>query len=467
MSTRHRILVVTAGLNQTSGSSNSYQEALMDGLTARGHSLASLSLAEIKSSPGLSWEKTSGQITRYQIFNGGLYPGRYGHGGVGTTNPQRDIAGTPGLADLVLEIIQRERPEVVHIQSFFGLPLELVARIRALGAKTLYTAHDYFPLCATAHLFRPDASPCRLAIADMDCVSCCRQALPFRAFWFATLLERAAERNPPGRWLYRLRNLTTRAARRLNQSRTDNRPYVQRAQAAAHALHAVDLVQAISSVQAVEFQRIAGPLANLRILPVVSPGLVRRTPVERPATPGRPLVVAALNINGIYKGAGLIRELALRLQATGVRWELHLYGPNRLDLDLPTVHQHGRYHVTDLDRIAAHADLCLMPSIWSETLGFVGLEMMARGTPLVVSRQSGASEYVNSDVSGIIFDAAKPDDLFQRMARLIDQPELVAELRTGLNRQLSAGADGVRPIRTFSEHLTEMESLFSELAHRG
>lgn len=463
MSQRQRILVVTAGLNRNPGAANSYQEALMEALAAQGHAVASVAMAETRIRPGVSFDYRPGPIGHYRIYNGGVYPAIYGQGGVGTINPTRDQAASPALDAALRTIVDRERPTLVSVQSFFGLPFSCLQTLRASGARVVFTAHDYFPLCTTAHLFRPEGSRCSRSVAELDCARCCEGTLPYRTFWLSAQLERVARNSPWPRPFYGLRNLLVRFVRKRRNAGANHEPYRERVRAAGAALRSLDAIQAISTVQAEELVRIAGPLPHLRILPVVPPSLRDRTPRLRPSGP-RPLRVVALNVNGDYKGAGLIRQLVRSLDEGRVPYELHLHGPNHLSLGSPQVREHGRYHARDLERIAAGADLCLVPSVWSETLGFVGLEMMARGVPLIVSRQAGVSEWVTDGVNGLTFDATRPADLTALITALVNSPARVDSLNVALANELSGRRpSAARKLQTFPEHLSDLERFWTEV----
>jgi glycosyltransferase involved in cell wall biosynthesis len=118
------------------------------------------------------------------------------------------------------------------------------------------------------------------------------------------------------------------------------------------------------------------------------------------------------------------------------------------------VSYHGHDDHADLDEIAATADFCIIPSLCDETLGFTGLEMLARGVPLIVSDRAGASEFIESGVNGFLFDPASAEELLQIIRQLHHDTTLVKYVQ-------SPGRNCTKKIESFSEHVTEMEALFS------
>jgi len=83
------------------------------------------------------------------------------------------------------------------------------------------------------------------------------------------------------------------------------------------------------------------------------------------------------------------------------------------------------------------ADVTLMPT-WSDSFGFVGLESLACGTPLVTTRYAGVSELVEPGIAGhIVSSPAAADPIVEALR---------SEFETGIPERRSAGiAESVRP----------------------
>ncbi len=92
------------------------------------------------------------------------------------------------------------------------------------------------------------------------------------------------------------------------------------------------------------------------------------------------------------------------------------------------------------------ADVCVMPS-YSESFGLVGLEAQACGCPVVAS-----------DVSGFLVAGDDPADYADRIARLLDDPELARQM--GRRGQLLAQRF------SWSRTADRLAELFSSLAER-
>ena len=455
-----KILFVTAGIVPAHGVSNSYQEALMEGLAARGHAVACLCTAGVKLRPGVSWACDQEEpYKRYTVFNGGVYPALYPQGGVGSRRPLRDIHSRSALRRAILKLVRAERPQVVSVQSLFGLPFDVVDEIRDDGIPVAFTAHDYFALCPTAHLFLPEAQPCRLSEDSLVCHKCCERSPSYNAFWLSNgldLLAKTCVARPMVQTnLWRLRNAVKQVDGWIPRPRNSKAYSVRRREAIEFLKH-VDVLHCISERQAKVFQEICGPLDNIHVLPLMPPTITSLAPVTRLQEEKRSVSFVALNVNGSYKGSKLLENAFRILANTMSGYELHIYGNFVPGPEIKSVFYHGRYQSSDLDQIAAQAGFCIVPSVWDETLCFVGLEMLARGVPLIASARAGVSEFVDEGQNGLVFDPSRDGSLHDAVLKVLQTPETFLRLR-------SPDSIPCPRIKTFKEHVAQMSTLLEKV----
>lgn len=80
-----------------------------------------------------------------------------------------------------------------------------------------------------------------------------------------------------------------------------------------------------------------------------------------------------------------------------------------------------------LSKAFASADVFLMPSD-SETLGFVVLESMASGVPVIGVKAGGVSDLIDDGVTGYLVEAGDTDAFVDRLLRLKDDAARRAEM---------------------------------------
>ncbi|NOT29353.1 MAG: glycosyltransferase, partial [Planctomycetes bacterium] len=86
-------------------------------------------------------------------------------------NP-REALLVPELKSAFAAFLERERPEVVHFQHLIKLGIGLVEVARTRGLPTIYSAHDYYPICHRYTLLRPDLSLCDARADSRACARC-------------------------------------------------------------------------------------------------------------------------------------------------------------------------------------------------------------------------------------------------------------------------------------------------------
>jgi glycogen synthase len=105
----------------------------------------------------------------------------------------------------------------------------------------------------------------------------------------------------------------------------------------------------------------------------------------------------------------------------------------------------------DIARAYAMADVFVMPSV-SEPFGLVPVEAMLRGTPVIVSRQSGVSEVIRHCLKVDFWDS---EDLADKIVAVLDHPSLADDLsRAGLDE--AGRMDWSGPARRLLEIFAEV-----------
>jgi glycogen(starch) synthase len=105
----------------------------------------------------------------------------------------------------------------------------------------------------------------------------------------------------------------------------------------------------------------------------------------------------------------------------------------------------------DIARAYAMADVFVMPSV-SEPFGLVPVEAMLRGTPAIVSRQSGVSEVIRHCLK---VDFWNSEDLADKIVAVLDHPSLAETLSDAGLREASR-MDWTKPARRLLDVIAEV-----------
>lgn len=138
-------------------------------------------------------------------------------------------------------------------------------------------------------------------------------------------------------------------------------------------------------------------------------------------------------------------------------------GPDRARLEehfrgYPVIF-HGILKGSSLAAAYASSDLFLFPSTF-DTLGFVVLEAMASGLPVVTAGASGCSTSIDHGKSGYIYDPDHPDEAVEYVRMLT----LDEGLRSGMGR---AARERAREIGSWEANARDLLRIYQEAVRRS
>ena len=165
-----RILHYTLGFSPyRSGGLVKYANDLMQAQMKLGHLVVALypgGTSFLEKSCHVHWDKLYNGIRSFEMTNPLPVPLMYGVKAIeSATNSQNlDSYSFECLLDDV-------KPEVFHVHTLMGLPLEYLQIVHDLGIRIVYTSHDYFGLCPKVNFINQDGEVCLGASADR-CAVC-------------------------------------------------------------------------------------------------------------------------------------------------------------------------------------------------------------------------------------------------------------------------------------------------------
>jgi glycosyltransferase involved in cell wall biosynthesis len=272
-------------------------------------------------------------------------------------------------------------PDVVHIHQVDDP--ELIAHLRR-SAPVVMSAHGYIACTSGVHYFRPG--------------------------------EECDRAHGPGCWP----NLLLRGCAHTRRPQTLPAAYRQATRGLA-ALRGADL--AISYSTAMDRHLSTNSVARRAIVPLFSTMKPRsgsgHETRRRVVFGGR--VVAPKGVRVLIRAA---RDVDAEFVICGTGW--------RLDSMRSLARRHGveqRFHFRGwLDAAAlaqelAEASVVVVPSVWPEPFGLVGIEALASGRPVVASATGGIGDWLDDGVTGL---AVRPGDaagLARALEELLADPE--------------------------------------------
>ncbi|MCZ6598238.1 MAG: glycosyltransferase [Planctomycetota bacterium] len=428
-----------------------YTAALAAGLARRGHAVEVLAPRRAPDLPELSLrrEKRDG----------------YGVNWLTTNAAPRDpgeALDRPGVARVFGAFLARERPEVVHFHHLVKLGVGLVHEARARGIPTLYTAHDYYPICHRYTLLRPDLTCCDTLADSMACARC-DLALAFLDekeglgdYQMGALPEQLepSEREALEGLVAGRPEAAGFTSEELDAAH-DRRAELDRTR--ARAFDALDLLVSPSRFLADRLVQGGIPRERIEVLPngIDTTGLSGLDPVGS----GERVRFGFLGGLAKHKGAHVLIEAFRRLDEPA---ELSIWGYSS---DEPYVESlrasaseagalwHGSYERADLPSCLASVDVVVVPSIWVENHPIVIQEAFAAGRPVIASDLGALPESVRDGVDGLLVAPGDPETLARAMRRCVREDGMVAEL-----------ARGITPVADMADHADAVAELYERVS---
>jgi glycosyltransferase involved in cell wall biosynthesis len=468
-----------------------YAEDLMDRLAERGHEVSYFCSGRhypFTSGPRLKrWRR--GRVAMHEVINPPIITGL----DRGTRFPEADL-GEPRMEAAFERLLDRVRPDVVHIQELHGLPSSLIDLCAAAGVPTLMTLQDYFPLCTTLRLFDADGRICMRREVGADCVANnaqaptdfahsagatlqfdidrVRSALHVPEFVDFSLLAPAIGRAKRGLGALRQRDRAAavpapaREAAPAGPDPSLASAYQRRRDVNVERLGRVDRLVAQSPRVAEIYTTLGVSGERMQTLQFTLSHIERLTQRRLDAPPS-PVTFATLNgCTAPTKGSRVVRDALRALRAAGLdgRYRLLVFGVveraihDELEAD-PAVELRGQYERDELDGLLDEVDVGIMPSIWEEAFGYTGTEMVAKGIPLIANPLGGIVEYALEGETAWWNRSCSGEELGAIMAELIEQPQRVLDM----HRSTLAARD--RLVLPMDRHVDAIEALYADLRY--
>jgi glycosyltransferase involved in cell wall biosynthesis len=360
---------------------------------------------------------------------------------LGTTTPLLDIS-EPLTEAVFLDVVKKVRPQIIHFQELTGLPSSIIDRVKSMNIKTVFTVHDYYTLCPTLKLVKSDYTPCRITGTELaiECAKCCIDApanntnykVNHAIHYFLQDKPYKAPVSAVMEFARKFRRLFVPKAEE-NAVNTNNASpdYYQRRVENLKNLPKFDQLIAVSHKVAqvlsyyIELDNIVVVHGRLKHIELMT---AKRIQIKRPGK----IRFGLINVfSNILKGKTLVIELFEKILAGNYadKVEFIVFGwlsdKNKKQLKkYPFVKLQGLYKADNLDRILDESELHvgIVPSVWEEAYGFVGVEFIAKGIPVIGNNIGGIPEYVLEGETGWLNKSCTSTEMFRIIENLIKNP---------------------------------------------
>ncbi len=314
----------------------------------------------------------------------------------------------PFFHDTFRQLLHRCQADIVHFQHLVHLSARLIPCVAALGCPTVLSLHDFFFACHRVQLMDRDDRLCPGPQRGERCVSCLHDFAPAAAIrrrfgYMSQVLEVPRRAIVPSAFL----------AKRI----ADDFPSLR------------DRLQVIAP-------GLPLPPGSTPEKPSLSDGADRGRHLS--GSPRRSLRIVYVGVLQPHKGAHVLVEALTGLPTDRVHASFYGQEPasrqdyidrlRRAAAGL-SVQWAGVYDRAQLRAVLARHDVLVMPVIWEETFSLVVREALQAGLPVIAARRGALPEVIHAGRNGLLFEPENAEDLRRCLRRLLDEPELLAQLK--------------------------------------
>jgi glycosyltransferase involved in cell wall biosynthesis/MoaA/NifB/PqqE/SkfB family radical SAM enzyme len=363
-------------------------------------------------------------------------------------NPRlKDRYRAEGIDARFVEILERVRPDVVHVGHLNHLSTSIVRESARRDVPVVFTLHDYWLMCPRGQfmqMFPADDSALWAACEGQDDRTCAERC--YARYFSGAPEEREHDIAYWADWV----------ARRMRHVRA--------------MAELVDVFVAPARYLRDRFVRDLG-LPPSKVV-TLDYGFDRSRLTGRRRTPGEPFTFGYIGTHIPAKG---IHDLVRAFGRVRGDARLRIWGrPRGQDTDAlraiaaalrdggGRVEWLSEYKNAEIVRdVFDRCDAIVVPSIWVENSPLVIHEAQQARVPVITANTGGMAEYVAHEENGLLFEHRSIESLAAQMQRFVDDPVLAARL----------GARGYRfdqtgDVPAIADHVQAIEGLYERVLAR-
>ncbi|MFQ7300244.1 MAG: glycosyltransferase [Clostridium sp.] len=340
------------------------------------------------------------------------------------------------------EFLDQNKIDIVHIHTFMGLYKEFLDACKELNIKTVYTTHDYFGICTKVNFLDNNGQVCSERKIE-KCIECNRcgyslreikifQSAPYRYIKNKGIIPKMKK------FLFSIKQSNINNIRTSfkgdssKEKKVDKNEYEQLMNYYMNMYKSIDKFIFNSSLSKEIYNRYLN--ANGDVV-YITHSDIKDNRIKK-SYDKEELRLTYLGPFKEYKGFNLLMDIMKEFEQEGeTNIKLTTYGDTaKLEKNIHNVFIKGRYEYEDLKSIFEKTDLLIVPSIWNETFGFIVLEALSHGVPVIVTDKVGSKDLLINEVnkkSGIIISVCK-DEIIKNIKQLKNNKDILIEMNKNI-----------------------------------
>jgi glycosyltransferase involved in cell wall biosynthesis len=342
------------------------------------------------------------------------------------------------------ELLEIVEPDIIHIHHLINLSASFIEIAKHRKIPVVLTLHDFWFMCPTAFLLKPDDSLCKGP--DDKCQNCLQCWNTTEADMISDYL---ANYNFPRGMSRGLLNVICKARNPIHG-------FVQRREYMKSLLLMVDRIIAPSKFLMDTFIQYGTPPSRIVYLDKgYDLSRCKELEISKSFEYGKDRKIIFGFVGGISKHKGFNVLIEAFGKVDPEKAELRIYGaydPNsrefkkvRATIKSPNIRFMGRYE--DFRKPYSEIDALIFPSICYENRPLALLEASITSTPVIASNIGSIPELVTDKQNGLLFEAGNSEALYEKLMMIIRRPALLRDI-TKSSQQIKSLQDQAKEIET-------------------
>ncbi len=344
----------------------------------------------------------------------------------------------PCNKEIFKDFLLKNHIQIVHIHTLMGLHKEFLEACNELSIKKVYTTHDYFGICTKVNFIDNEGNLCEERNLE-KCLKCNKFGYSMKTIM---VLQSPLYRFLKNRGIISKLKLLVKKkpAKKVINSNSSNEEieitteyrddYNRLIEYYDHMFSYIDSFLFNSTVAKEVYNQYFEAPGEL--VPITH-GDIRDNRKLKKYDHDK-LKLTYLGPDKKYKGFYLLIDAMRELNkeySLGI--ELNLYGDVNTFEIADNIKSYGTYSYDQLKDIFDNTDLLIVPSIWNETFGFIVLEAISYGVPVLMTDKVGSKDVINSGSlkKGIVI---KPShvDLKSKIIEIINDRNILINLNKNI-----------------------------------
>ncbi|MGE7592966.1 glycosyltransferase [Peribacillus frigoritolerans] len=359
--------------------------------------------------------------------------------------------------------LRKVKPDIIHIHTLMGIHKEFFLAAKDLNIKMVFSTHDYYGICPKVNLIDSNGSVCSDNEKGQKCVTCNQNAYSLPLIHFMqSKTYRTFKNNKFVKELRRRKNEIKKGnkSKELIQSEKVDlelaTKFINLRKYYFELFRLIDYFHFNSEITKHEFGKFLD--IDGTVLPISHSNILDNRK-KKVYNLNSSLKISFLGPLDLYKGFPLLLESFSKLLNKGyTNLDLNVYGNNTdLALEQPECDHitfHGRYQYDEMENIFDNTDVLIVPSICKETFGFIGLEALSYGVPIIVSDHVGCKDIIRDGETGVIFNP-ETNELETILEKLINDRNILEKMNENINNDAFP--------YSIEKHARDIEALYKEV----